>query len=420
MKIKVGVFFGGKSVEHEISVITMNQAISSLDPEKYEIVPIYISKNGVMYTGDDLLDLYSFKDMDVLLKRCYKVAVVNDGNGVKVVRCPAPWIGKRVINTIDVAFPIVHGTNCEDGTMAGFLTLLGIPYVGPDILSSSIGMDKISQKKVLKQSGLPVVDYVAFYSLEYIKDEENILKEIEEKLSYPMIVKPGNLGSSVGIKKAKNKVELEEAIEFAMEFADRVIVEKAVEDLKEINCSVIGNLSESEASVCEEPFFSDEILSYTDKYIGDGKSKGGTIGGKGVPVKTGAKAGGAKGGNSQFSNKKIPAEISKEKSEEIQNLAKEVFKILGCSGVARVDFLIDQKDDNKVYVNEINTIPGALSYYLWEASGKTFEQELDEVIDIAIKRERDKEKLTFSYDQNILAMQGGVKGSKGVKGAKAN
>jgi len=420
MKIKVGVFFGGKSVEHEISVITMNQAISSLDPEKYEIVPIYISKNGVMYTGDDLLDLYSFKDMDVLLKRCYKVAVVNDGNGVKVVRCPAPWIGKRVINTIDVAFPIVHGTNCEDGTMAGFLTLLGIPYVGPDILSSSIGMDKISQKKVLKQSGLPVVDYVAFYSLEYIKDEENILKEIEEKLSYPMIVKPGNLGSSVGIKKAKNKVELEEAIEFAMEFADRVIVEKAVEDLKEINCSVIGNLSESEASVCEEPFFSDEILSYTDKYIGDGKSKGGTIGGKGVPAKTGAKAGGAKGGNSQFSNKKIPAEISKEKSEEIQNLAKEVFKILGCSGVARVDFLIDQKDDNKVYVNEINTIPGALSYYLWEASGKSFEQELDEVIDIAIKRERDKEKLTFSYDQNILAMQGGVKGSKGVKGAKAN
>ena len=132
MKIKVGVFFGGASVEHEISVITMNQAISSLNPEKYEVVPIYIAKNGVMYTGDDLLDLYSFKDMEVLLKRCYKVAVVNDGKGVKVVRCPSPWIGKRVLNTIDVAFPIVHGTNCEDGTIEGFLTLLGIPYVGPD------------------------------------------------------------------------------------------------------------------------------------------------------------------------------------------------------------------------------------------------------------------------------------------------
>ena len=166
MKIKVGVFFGGKSVEHEISVITMNQAISSLNPEKYEIVPIYIAKNGVMYTGDDLLDLYSFRDMEVLLKRCYKVAVVNDGTAVKVVRCPAPIIGKRVLNTIDVAFPIVHGTNCEDGTMAGFLNLLGIPVVGPDIVSSSLGMDKILQKRVLNDSGIPVVDFVSLYSME--------------------------------------------------------------------------------------------------------------------------------------------------------------------------------------------------------------------------------------------------------------
>ena len=418
MKIKVGVFFGGKSVEHEISVITMNQAISSLDPEKYEIVPIYIAKNGVMYTGDDLFDLESFRDMEVLLKRCYQVTVVNDGKGVKVVRCPAPIIGKRVLNTIDVAFPIVHGTNCEDGTMAGFLTLLGIPFVGPDILSSSIGMDKILQKKVLKESNIPVVDFVAFYSMEYIKEEEKILSDIEAKLEYPVIVKPGNLGSSVGIKKAKNKVELEEAIEFAMEFADRVIVEKAVENLKEINCSVIGNLTESEASICEEPFFSDEILSYTDKYIGDGKSKGGTIaGGKTGSAKLGGPKTGAKGGETQFANKKIPADISKEKTEEIQKLAQEVFKVLGCSGVSRIDFLIDQKTD-KVYVNEINTIPGALSYYLWEATGKPFEKELDEIIEIAIKRHRDKEKLTFSYDQNILAMQGGVKGAKGGKTGK--
>lgn len=417
MKIKVGVFFGGSSVEHEISVITMSQAISSLDPEKYEIVPIYIAKNGVMYTGDDLLDLYSFRDMDVLLKRCYKVAVINDGNGVKVVRTPAPIIGKKVLNTIDVAFPIVHGTNCEDGTIAGFITLLGIPFVGPDILASSIGMDKILQKKVLRASDLPVVDFVSFYSIEYIKDEEKILNKVDEELTYPVIVKPGNLGSSVGIKKANNRVELEEAIEFAMEFADRIIVEKAVEKLKEINCSAIGNLTEVETSICEEPFFSDEILSYTDKYIGDGKTKGGTIGGgKGSTIKFGPQKG-SKSTNNEFSNKKIPADISKEKTEEIQNLTKEVFKVLGCSGVSRVDFLIDLETD-KVYVNEINTIPGALSFYLWEASGKPFEKELDEIIEIAIKRHRDKEKLTFSYDQNILAMQGGVKGAKGTKGMK--
>lgn len=421
MKIKVGVFFGGKSVEHEISVITMNQAINSLDPEKYEVVPIYISKTGEMYTGDDLLDLYSFRDMDVLLKRCYKVAVVRNGKQIQVVRTPAPWIGKRVLNTIDIAFPIVHGTNCEDGTVAGFLNLLDIPYVGPDIMASSIGMDKILQKKVLRQSGLPVVDYVSFYSMDYIKDEEKYIKEIEEELGFPVIVKPGNLGSSVGIKKANNKAELEENINFAMEFTDRIIVEKAVTDLKEINCAVIGNLSNSETSVCEEPFFSDEILSYTDKYIGDGKTKGGTISGakasgaKVSTVKGGGKTG-VSGENAQFSNKKIPADISKEKSEEIQNLTKEVFKVLGCSGFARVDFLIDKKTD-KVYVNEINTIPGALSFYLWEASGKSFEEKLDEAIDIALKRYRERESLTFSYDQNILAMQGGSKGAK-TAGAK--
>ena len=412
MKIKVGVFFGGKSVEHEIAVITMSQAISALDPEKYEIVPIYIAKNGVMYTGDDLLDLYQYKDMEVLLKRSYKVCVVNDGKGVKVLRCPAPIIGKRTLATIDVAFPIMHGTNGEDGTIAGFINTLGIPCVGPDILASSIGMDKILMKKVLKESGLPVVDYVAFYSMEYIKDEEKYLNKIVEELNFPVIIKPGNLGSSVGIKKANNKQELEDAVEFAMEFSDRIIVEKAVVNLKEINCSVIGNLSETEASVCEEPFFSDEILSYADKYMGGNASKN-KAGIKGI---SGAKAGSAKlsgGKGMAISDKKLPADISDEKRDEIQALAKETFKVLGCSGVSRVDFLMD-KETEKVYVNEINTIPGALSYYLWEASGKTFEQELDELIDIALKRHREREKLTFSYDQNILAMQGSPK--MGLKG----
>lgn len=421
MKIKVGIFFGGKSVEHEISVITMNQAINSLDPEKYEVVPIYISKTGEMYTGDDLLDLYSFRDMEVLLKRCYKVSVIRNGKQVQVVRTPAPLIGRRVLNTIDVAFPIVHGTNCEDGTVAGFLNLLDLPYVGPDIMASSIGMDKILQKKVLKESGIPVVEYVHFYSMDYIKDEESILKEVEEKLEYPVIVKPGNLGSSVGIKKAYNKAELEEAIEFSMEFADRIIVEQAITDLKEINCAVLGNLSNSEVSVCEEPFFTDDILSYTDKYIGDGKTKGGTINGSKVvsPKVAGVKSG-LKSGNSgnQFVNKKIPADLSKEQETEVQSLTKEVFKVLGCSGFARVDFLVDKKT-GKVYVNEINTIPGALSFYLWEASGKAFEEQLDKAISIALRRYKERENLTFSYDQNILAMQGGTKGLKcGIKGAK--
>jgi D-alanine-D-alanine ligase len=414
MKIKLGIFFGGKSVEHEISVITMSQAISSLNPEKYDLVPIYIAKDGVMYWGEDLLDLQAFRDMDVLLKRCYKVAVINDGESVKVIRVPAPVIGRKVIDTIDIAFPIVHGTNCEDGTMAGFLNTLNIPVVGPDILSSAVGMDKIIMKKVLKESGIPVVDYVSFYSMEYIKDDEKVLKEIAEKLRYPLIVKPANCGSSVGIRKSKSENDLVDCIEYAMEFSDRVIVEEAVQNLKEINCSVLGNLSETEASECEEPYFSDDILSYQDKYMGGnggGKgAKGGKIGGKGFGLKTAGQKGGA---GMQSSDKKLPADISKEKRDEIQRLAQETFKIIGCSGVARVDFLMDAKTE-KVYVNEINTIPGALSYYLWEATGKTFEEQLDQMIDIALKRQRDKEKLTFSYDQNILAM-GPINGSKSSK-----
>lgn len=418
MRIKLGVFFGGKSVEHEISVITMIQALEGIDEEKYEIVPIYIAKDGVMYTGDDLLDLEQYKDLDVLLKRSYKVTLVNDGKKVNVIRYPAPIIGKRVMNTIDVAFPIVHGTNVEDGTIAGYLNMLGLPYVGPDILASSVGMDKILMKRVLRDAGIPVVDFVSFYSMEYIKDEEKVLNEIKEKLNFPVIVKPGNLGSSVGIRKAKTQVELEEAIEFAMEFADRIIVEKAVVKLKEINCSVLGNVVDTEASECEEPFFSDEILSYADKYMGGSKTKGGKMGKFGA-AKGGLKTAGVKSGERGMaaSQKKLPADITKEQKDVIQRLAQETFKVLGCAGVSRIDFLIDE-EDGSIYVNEINTIPGALSYYLWEATGKTVTQEMEELINIAIKRETDREKLTFSYDQNILAMQGGTKGSKGVKGSK--
>jgi D-alanine-D-alanine ligase len=415
MKIKLGVFFGGKSVEHEIAIITYTQALESINNDKYEVVPIYISKQGVLYTGEDLFDLENFKDMDVLLKRCYPVTIVNTGKTWEVVRVHPHLFSKKILNTIDVAFPIVHGTNCEDGTVAGYLNLLGIPYVGPDVLASSIGMDKILMKKVLKESGLPVVDYVSFYSSEYIEDEERIQKLIAEKLRFPLIVKPGNLGSSVGIKKAKDENELYEAIDYAMEFSDRVIVEEAVQNLKEINCSVMGNLAETEASVCEEPWFSDEILSYADKYMG-GNAKKGTKGGK---VSVNGKMQGSKGPIKGMagSKKKLPADISDEKSKEIQEYARETFKVLGCSGVARIDFLMDSKS-NKVYVNEINTIPGALSFYLWEATGKSFEKEIDELVNIALRRDQERQKLTFSYDSNILAMQGGTKGQKGAKGRK--
>ena len=394
MKIKIGVIFGGKTVEHEISIITANQAITSLNKEKYEIVPIYISKNGKMYTGEQLLELKNFKNLDNLIQQCEEIVLVNNGTKANLVRVKNKKFSNNIINTIDLAFPIMHGTNGEDGAIQGFLEILGTPYVGPDVLSSSIGMDKIMMRRILKEQSIQSLDYVAFYSLNYINDEEKYINEIETKIGYPVIVKPGNLGSSIGIKKAKNREALIEAIEFSMEFSDRIMVEKAIENLKEINCSVVGDMINATASICEEPIGSDEILSYTDKYVGKSKTKGG-----------------AKNQGMATLQRKVPAEISEETAKTIQEIAVKTFKILGCNGVSRIDFMIDL-DDNNIYVNEINTIPGALSYYLWEATGKTFEQELEELIGLAFKRDRESQSRTYSYEQNILALGNGSKGIK--------
>lgn len=399
MKIKVGVIFGGKSVEHEISVITANQGMNAIDTEKYEIVPLYIGKNGLMYTGNLLLDLENYKDLEKLIEKSTRVNLINDGNKINVVRYPASKFKNNIVNTIDVAFPCMHGTNGEDGTIQGYLEMLGIPYVGCDILSSAVGMDKITMRRILKEAGLPSLDYIAFYSLDYIKNEEEIIKQIEEKLNYPVIVKAGNLGSSVGIKKAKDTNGLKEAIEFAIQYSDRIMVERAIQNLKEVNCSVIGDMIEAKASVCEEPFGSDEILSYSDKYMSGGKTKGGKI------------SGGSKNAGMASLDRKIPADISDEMTNKVQELAVKTFKHLGCSGVSRIDFMID-KDINELYINEINTLPGALSFYLWEATDKTFKVEVDELIELAFKRQRERESRIYSYDQNILAMSKGKKMNK--------
>lgn len=399
MKIKVAVIFGGKSVEHEVSIITANQAITSMNKEKYEIIPIYISKQGLMYTGDILFDLDAYQDLEKIKECSTQIMIVNDGEKKRIIRYPIKKFKENCLNTIDVAFPTMHGTNGEDGTIQGFLELMQIPYVGPDIVASSVGMDKIMMRKVLKESGVPCLDYVSFYSEDYLKNSESYIQKIEEKLQYPVIVKPANLGSSVGIKKAKDRKELETAIEFAIDFSDRVIVEKCITNMREINCSVIGNMVNNVASACEEPISSDEILSYADKYLGGGKNKTNNK----MPQKQGMAA----------SSKKLPADLPNEVREKIEELAKETFSILGCNGVSRVDFLIDN-ENNQIYVNEINTIPGALSYYLWEATGKSFEKEIDELIEIALKRSRQRSTKTYSYDQNILSMRqnGKLKGTK--------
>lgn len=392
MKNTVGVFFGGRSVEHEISVLSALQAINAFNKEKYDVVPIYISKEGRWFTGDALLDIDNYKDMKALEGKTEEVfmkPVYGDYNLYKA-KSGLFSKGNPVVKHLDVVIPVVHGTNCEDGIFEGVLETIGIPYAGCNTLSSAVGMDKIMMKMILESDGVPVVDFVWTTDKAWGHTRDTVIEKVESKLSYPVIVKPANLGSSVGIGRADNREQLIRRIDEAEKFSDRIIIEKCVEQLQEINCSVLGDSEECRASILEEPIKSGEILSYTDKYMGGTKTEG-----RGMAA----------------SDKRIPADLPDDVTERIREMAMQTFKSLSCHGVSRVDVMIDRAD-GKIYVNEINTIPGSLSYYLWEASGIPFSDLMDRLVKLAYKRKREIDRKTFSYDTNIFTMKGGLKGAK--------
>ena len=395
MKIRVGVFFGGKSVEHEVSVISALQACRSLNTEKYDIIPVYITKNGDFYTGENIGKIECYKNIPALLKESSRVIPVKESDGLHLLRYPLKKFGNNLAAIIDVVLPIVHGTNVEDGVLQGYLQTLGVPYASCDVISSAVGMDKYVMKTVFADNGIPVLPCSVVNVKEYTKSADAVFEKIESKTTYPVIVKPLNLGSSVGIRKAKNREELESALEYAFTFSIKVLVENAITELKEINCSVLGDYESAEASECEEPLANDEILSYQDKYTGGTKS--------------------GKSGMASL-KRKIPADIDPETRETIRNMAIKAFQALGCSGVARIDFMIDMSSGN-IYLNEINTIPGSLAFYLWEPIGVKYSELLDRMISLALKRERENKALNFSFDSNILetATFGGAKGTKGAK-----
>lgn len=402
MKIKLAVLFGGKSVEHEISIISALQAIRYLNPEKYQVIPVYITKGNEMYYGEELCEIGNFSDIKSLIKKCVKVTFAIEGNKKYLVKTNPKMFEKKEVSEIDLAFPIVHGTNCEDGTLHGYLKMMNLPLVGCDITASAIGMDKYYMKTVFKDNGIPVLDCKCFTSKEFDTDPESVMDTIETAIGYPVIIKPVNLGSSIGISKASDRGELEDSIANAFNFAERILVEKAVENLKEVNCSVLGDIDDAKASECEEPINSDKILSYEDKY-----TKGNKGGSKGA----------SKGGSKGMANlqRKIPAEISEEQRSEIQSLAVKAFKALGCSGIVRIDFMIDTKS-NEIFLNEINTIPGSLSFYLWEPLGVGYTELLDKMIETALKRTREQAEISYAFDTNVLeGVSFGAKGSKGTK-----
>ena len=396
MKTRIGVFFGGRSTEHEISVISASQAMHAINREKYDVTPIYITKQGRWFTGEALFDVANYRDTKTLLEKCDEVYMRPVYGDYRLYKVKKPMFGTDVLCNLDVVIPVLHGSNGEDGTFEGILDSIGIPYAGCDVLASANGMDKITMKMILQASGIPVVDYIWFTDKQWARQKDVMIAEIEEKIGYPVIVKPANLGSSVGIGRAVDREQLVEKVDDASHYSARIIVEHMVEHLQEINCSVLGDCDDYETSVLEEPIKSGEILSYQDKYMGGSK------GSKGM----------------QASQKRIPADLTAAETDRIRFLAGETFRVLSCHGVSRVDMIVD-RDNRNIYVNEINTIPGSLSFYLWEATGLSFDRLMDRLVSLALKRKRDEATKTVSYDGNIFSMGGGVKcGTKGKLGCK--
>lgn len=405
-KIRLGVIYGGPSVEHEIAVISAVQAMSAADESKYQVVPIYLSKDGLWYTGDELKDMAAYADLAGLKARCKRVYMKADRGAHALVARGKGFFAKDEEIPLDVVLPVMHGAHGEDGCLQGFLELLNIPYAGPGVLAAAVGMDKIMMKNVLSANGLPVLPGVWFTADEWYADRDECVVRVEQ-LGYPVIVKPANLGSSVGIARAANANELVAALNDAATFAGRLLVEPCLDERREINCSVLGYGAKNRASVCEEPLTDNAFLTYQDKYLSGGK--GGKQGAKAGDKLGGAKAGGAKAGMGS-SKRQVPADLPGAVSQEIQELCRRAFVALDGCGVARIDVMIDKRDD-KIYINEINTIPGSLSFYLWQACGLEFPDLIDELVEAALARQRAKDRLTFSYDTNILAgfAKGGTK-----------
>ena len=406
MKITVGVFFGGCSVEHEVSVISGLQAYAALDREKYPPVAVYQAKDGSFYVGDKLGDIESYRNIDALIKSAVRVHPVREKGKVWLKK---PGAFSKNLYALDVALPVFHGTYGEDGCFQGMLEQLKLPYAGCGVAASALGMDKYLMKAAFALAGVPCLSAVRISRHEYFSSPENAAARIESALGYPVIVKPCNLGSSVGIGKAKDSDGLRDRLEDAFNYTDAVLCERCIGALTEINCSVIGDGEELLASVCEQPLGAGEFLSYADKYQQGGGTKG-VKGAKSSP--SGTKSGSGMASLSRL----VPAPLDEAMTKKVQETAKSAFAAIGGEGIARVDLMIDG-DSGELFVNEINTLPGSLSFYLWEASGMSFSALLDRLIALAFKRQRRKNALTQSFDSNLL--QTASIGAKGAKGAKS-
>ncbi|HEY3993043.1 MAG TPA: D-alanine--D-alanine ligase [Ktedonobacteraceae bacterium] len=363
-KLRVGLIYGGRSGEHEVSLASSQSVLSNLDTEKYEVVPLGITKEGSWLLGAKPSQLIAAQQTveEEPAAQTTAVTLTGDPSLRRLVPTQAgPDLGSQ--GMLDVIFPVLHGTYGEDGSLQGLLDMANIPYVGCGVLGAALGMDKEKMKMIFQAAGLPIVDYLVFRRNEWERAPESILDDVEQRVGYPNFVKPANLGSSVGINKAHNRQELEHAIKVAAEYDRKIVVEHGI-NCREFECAVLGN-DEPLASVVGEIVSSNEFYDYRAKYI-DGKSQA-----------------------------VIPADIPQEAAEEIRRQSIQAFAALDLNGLARVDFFME-KETGKVYINEVNTMPGftEISMYpkLWAASGLPYPQLLDRLIELAIERHEDRQR----------------------------
>ncbi|MCY4464225.1 MAG: D-alanine--D-alanine ligase [Chloroflexi bacterium] len=387
----VAVLFGGRSVEHDVSIVTGQQIMEAFPDDRYQIVPVYISRDGRWFTGAPLLQLGNFRDDTLLKKPGIEACLLSpDARHHGLIINPlAGRFSRSRVQRIDVVFPALHGSHGEDGSLQGLLELADIPYVGCATLGSALCNDKIMTKVALRQAGVPVLDDMWLTREAWQAGPDEIVAEIRNRFDFPLFIKPACLGSSIGIGRADDETLLRASMDVAASFDRRILVEPALTDGVEINCAVMGYGDEYEASTLEQPLGWDDFLSYEDKYL---------RGGEGM----------------KSADRIIPAPLDDELGERIQSLSQEAFQAVDGRGIARIDYLV-RTQTGEVYLNEINTMPGSLAFYLWHADGRSRAQVLERLVQLARAAHADKRRNTYDYQTDLLSIAS-QRGSKGAKG----
>ena len=399
-KLNIAVIFGSRSCEHDVSIISALQLIEAAKTAGFTVIPVYISREGLWYTGEALTQIETFREFNPMGKGITRVNLDVSANAGDLWAWPPQRAGlfakvPAPIAHIDVAIPVLHGLHGEDGTVQGLLEMANIPYASSGVLGSAVGMDKIAMKQMLRGAGYPVLDYVWLTRDQLKADREAIVERIEREIKYPAFVKPAALGSSIGVSKATNREELDKALDLAASYDRRILVEVGINNPVEINCAALGYGEDVRTSVCEMPVPStgDKFLNFFEKYLRNVGTKGESSRGM------------------KSLSRVVPAPIGEELTERIQRMTKEIFKLLDCRGTVRIDFILDEND--MLYVNEPNTIPGSLAFYLWQECGVSFGKLVEIMVEDALRAHADKNTNVFAFDSTILQkVAAGAKGSK--------